>query len=100
MANRSRGAVESLAWSTTEPKFALTDEQWNLIADLFPESPMGPQGGRPVVPSRPCVEGILRILRTGAPRENLPRHFPSPATCCCRLKKWTEDVIWEKRKSL
>lgn len=96
MANRSRRAVETPAGSTTEPEFELTDEQWNLIADLFVEPPVGPKGGRPRVASRPCVEGILWILRTGAPWKHLPKHFPSPATCWRRLKMWTEAGIWEK----
>ncbi len=39
MANRSRRAVESPTGSTTEPEFELTDEQWQLISDLFPEPP-------------------------------------------------------------
>ena len=96
MANRSRRVVETPAGSTTEPELELTDEQWNLIADLFVEPPVGPKGGRPRVASRPCVEGILWILRTGAPWKHLPRHFPSPATCWRRLKMWTEAGIWEK----
>lgn len=96
MANRSRGAVESPAGSTTEPERELTDEQWNLIADLFPDFPVGPKGGRPRVASRPCAEGILWILRTGAPWKRLPKQFPSPATCWRRLKAWTEAGIWEK----
>jgi len=96
MANRSRWAVESPTGSTTEPGFELTDEQWNLIAELFPESPVGPKGGRPAVASRPCVEGILWILRTGARWRDLPKRFPSPATCWRRLKAWTEAGVWEK----
>jgi|WetSurMetagenome_2_1015567.scaffolds.fasta_scaffold307591_1 transposase len=96
MANRSRRAVETPTGSTTEPEFELTDEQWNLIADLFVEPPVGPKGGRPRVASRPCAEGILWILRTGAPWKHLPKHFPSPATCWRRLKAWTEAGIWEK----
>ena len=96
MANRSRRVVETPAGSTTEPELELTDEQWNLIADLFVEPPAGPKGGRPRVASRPCVEGILWILRTGAPWKHLPRRFPSPATCWRRLKTWTEAGIWEK----
>ena len=95
MANRSRRAVESPTGSTMEPEFELTDEQWNLIADLFPESSVGPKGGRPRVASRPCAEGILWILRTGAPWKDLPKRFPSPATCWRRLKAWTEAGVWE-----
>lgn len=41
----------------------LTDEQWHLIKDLFVEKPTG---GRPRVAPRPCLEGILWVLRSGA----------------------------------
>ena len=96
MSYRSRCAVEPPAGSTTEPKYELTDEQWNLITDLFPEAAVGPKGGRPVVASRPCVEAILWILRSGARWKDLPPHFPSPTTCWRRHKQWTEAGVWEK----
>lgn len=96
MADRSRGAVESPAGSTMEPEFELTDEQWHLISDLFPESGVGPEGGRPTAPARDCVEGILWILRSGARWKDLPRHFPSASTCWRRHRDWTESGVWEK----
>jgi len=96
MKNRSRLAVESPEGSKMEPEFELTDEQWQLIDDLFPETPVGPKGGRPVVASRPCVEGIIWILRSGARWKDLPERFPSATTCWRRLQKWTEAGIWEK----
>ena len=96
MANRSREAVESPAGSTTEPQFELTDEQWNLLADLFPETPVGPKGGRPVVESRRCLEGIVWMLRSGGRWKDLPAHFPSATTCWRRHKQWTEAGVWEK----
>jgi transposase len=96
MTKRSRLVVESPAGSKTEPFFELTDEQWYLIADLFPDTPVGPEGGRPRVASRPCFEGILWMLRSGARWKDLPKHFPSPATCWRRLKVWTEAGLWEK----
>jgi transposase len=79
-----------------EPKSELTEKQWLMIADLFPEATVGPAGGRPVIAARPCVEGILWILRTGSRWQDLPKHFPSPATCWRRLKAWTESGVWEK----
>ena len=97
MANRSRRVVKLPAGSMTEPEYELTDEQWHLIADLFPETPVGPKGGRPVVASRPCVEGILWMLRSGARWKDLPKHFPSTTTCWRRHKQWSESGIWEKR---
>ena len=96
MANRSRGAVESPAGSTMEPEFELTDEQWHLISDLFPESAVGPEGGRPTAPARDCVEGILWILRSGARWKDLPKQFPSATTCWRRHRDWTESCVWEK----
>ena len=44
----------------------LTESQWLRIADLFPDKPMTRAGGRPTIPPRPCLEGILWILTTGA----------------------------------
>ena len=46
-----------------EPEPQLTDEQWLLIADLFPDEPPSEKGGRDAL-SRECVEGILWVLRT------------------------------------
>ena len=97
MANRSRWAVESPTGSMMEPNcFELTDEQWQLISDLFPESSIGPKGGRPPAPSRDCVEGILWILRSGARWKDLPKCFPSYVTCWRRHKEWTEAGVWQK----
>ncbi len=47
----------------TVPQPELTDEPWTLIRHLFVERPTG---GRPRVPPRACLEGIIWILRTGA----------------------------------
>ena len=96
MANRSHRAVESPVGSKTEPKFELSDEQWHLIKDLFPEPKVGPAGGRPVVKSRPCVEGILWILRSGARWKDMPPCFPSSTTCWRRHRAWTQAGVWQK----
>lgn len=96
MANRSCVTLETSAGSKTDPEYALTDEQWNLISDLFPVKTVGSKGGRPAWSPRDCVEGIVWILRTGARWRDLPAHFPSHPTCWRRLKAWTEAGIWEK----
>jgi transposase len=82
--------------SRTEPKPQLTDEQWLLIADLFPHEPPSPLGGRPPIPPRPCLEGILWVLRSGARWKDLPMHFPSPSTCWRRLRDWAAWGIFQK----
>lgn len=86
--------------SRTVPQPYLNDEQWLLIADLFPEPPRTRVGGRPRVKPRKCLEGVLWVLRTGARWKDLPRQYPSPSTCWRRFKKWTESgvflKIWKK----
>ena len=64
--------------SRMAPKSFLSDSQWFLIADLFPDAPVGPKGGRPRVKSRPCLEGVLWVLRSGARWQELPERYPSP----------------------
>ncbi len=73
----------------------LTDEQWELIEPLLPKPrPRHDKRGRPPAPNRPCFEGILWILRTGAAWRFLPDKFPSPSTCWRRLQQWEEQGVW------
>lgn len=97
MTDRSREPeVKISAGSRMEPKFELTDEQWRLIADLFPHTPRTGQKGRPALEPRHCVEGILWVLRSGARWKDLPSHFPSYPTCWRRFQEWTVAGIWTK----
>jgi transposase len=79
-----------------EPEPQLTDKQWRLISDLFVDPTPSEQGGRPRIPPRPCVEGILGVLRTGARWRDLPKSFPGYATCWRRFCDWTADGVWEQ----
>ena len=53
------GVGRNVTGSRTEPQPQLSDEQWFLIADLFPEQVMSSDGGRPRIEARACLEGIL-----------------------------------------
>jgi transposase len=79
-----------------EPEFQLTDDQWNMISEFFPDPTPNPNGGRPPVPARDCLEGVLWILRTGARWSDMPSRFPSGSTCWRRHKEWTESGVWDK----
>lgn len=72
----------------------LSDFQWVLIADLFPEKEMTRAGGRPPIAARPCLEGILWVLRSGARWKDLPRDFPSYVTCWRRFRDWSRNGVW------
>jgi transposase len=58
----------------------LNDNQWLKIAPLLPSEKPGSRGGRPKANNREVLEGILWVLRTGAPWRDLPKRYPSPST--------------------
>ena len=66
----------------------LTDEQWNLIKDVFP-APAAT--GRPPVDRRNVVDGILWIKRTGSPWRDLPEEFGKWGTVWDLFDKWNGD---------
>ena len=56
----------------------LTDEQWVLIGPFLPKLTRRKDGrGRPWRENRAVLNGILWILRTGAPWADLPGRYPS-----------------------
>lgn len=69
----------------------LTDSQWEKLSPLFPEPKAAKRGGPKPIPNRPVFEGILWLLRSGARWKDIPREYPSPATCWRRLWQWEED---------
>lgn len=77
----------------------LTDEQWDQIKDCFPEREQtrtSEKGGRPWRDPRDVVNGVLWVLRTGAPWADLPRRYPPPATCHRRFQGWVKDGVLER----
>src|ERR671939_2132308 len=72
------------------------DELWNVIAPLLPPEPPKPKGGRPRVPDRAALTGIVFVLRSGVPWELLPREMGcgSGVTCWRRLRDWQQAGVW------
>ena len=77
--------------------FALVpDELWEEIEPLLPAPRPKPKGGRPPVPNRNALVGIVFVLRTGTPWNMLPQELGcgSGVTCWRRLRDWTALGIW------
>ena len=75
----------------------LKDDQWNLLEPLIPKPHRRPDGrGRPWRHAREVLNGILWVLRTGAPWQDIPDRYPSPATCHRRFQHWVRSGVLAK----
>jgi transposase len=79
----------------------VSDELWSLVSPLLPPVPQkgkGTLGGRPRLDDRKCLTGILFILKTGIPWEDLPQEMGcgSGMTCWRRLEEWMEAGVWQR----
>ena len=52
--------------------------------------------GRPIVPYRKVMDGIVYVLRTGCQWKMLPREYGSGSTCHRRFQEWVEPDIFKK----
>src|SRR5687768_7628788 len=54
------------------------------------------KGGRPWRDPRDVLHGILWVLRTGAPWQDLPARYPPFQTCHRRFQQWVRDGTLER----
>src|SRR5215211_418296 len=71
----------------------LTDQEWERLAPLLPSS-QGKRGGQ-YKEHRLVLNGILWVLRTGAPWRDLPERYGPWKTCHDRLLRWQRQGRWE-----
>ncbi|MDX3061548.1 IS5 family transposase [Streptomyces clavifer] len=85
------GKRESRPW-------IVSDELWSLIEPLLPVPAPKLVPGRPRVPDRQALCGILFVLHTGIQWEYLPQElgFGSGMTCWRRLAAWNEAGVWDR----
>ncbi len=76
----------------------LSDDLWTVVEPLLPAGRPKPKGGRPRVPNRAALTGILFVLRSGLPWEMLPKEMGcgSGMTCWRRLREWQEAGVWDR----
>jgi transposase len=73
-------------------RYELTDRQWQRLEPLLP--PERPPTGRPNHHHRTILNGILWVLRTGAPWRDLPERYGPWRTVASRIYRWQRAGIW------
>jgi transposase len=75
----------------------LTNEQWNRIEPIIVSlTPIKDPRGRKSRDPREVMNGILWILRTGAPWKDLPQRYPPYQTCHRWFQQWVRDGIFQR----
>ena len=69
----------------------LTSVQWRRVEMLLPVASR--KGGRPRKPDRTVVEGMLWILRTGAPWRDLPSAYGPWQSVYTRFSRWSSAGV-------
>jgi len=71
----------------------LTDIQWSRLSSTFEVPQQGP--GRRRQDPRPIMNGILWVLRTGAPWKDIPGRYPPYQTCHRRYQEWVRQGLFK-----
>ncbi|GAD24607.1 transposase [Acidovorax sp. MR-S7] len=71
---------------------------YKKLAPLLPIVKPSAKGGRPRLSDEQALNGILFVLRTGIPWEELPQElgFGSGMTCWRRLRDWQAAGVWHE----
>src|SRR3954464_15501953 len=76
----------------------VSDELWSVVEPLLPAPRPKKKHGRPPIPDRACLTGIVFVLKTGIQWEYLPQEMGcgSGMTCWRRPRNWQEAGVWEE----
>ena len=73
----------------------IPDELWDEIKKVLPKEKSSKTVGRPIVPYRKVLDGILYVLRTGCQWKMLPKEHCSGSTCHRRFQEWNGMDIFK-----
>ena len=91
----SDAVAAAQTWRTTHGD--MTDEEWELIADLVsPYWTSGVDGSTGQSGSAPVVDAIFYVVATGCQWRALPNSYPNWNTVHRYHLEWSRDGTWER----
>lgn len=73
-------------------RYELTDEEWNLLKGLFPTQKRGGKWND----HRITLNGMLWILRSGAPWRDLPERYGKWKSVYHRFNRWRGEGLFDR----
>ena len=73
-------------------RYELTDDEWNLLKGLFPTQKRGGKWND----HRTTLNGMLWILRSGAPWRDLPDRYGKWKSVYHRFNRWRRDGLFDR----
>ena len=70
----------------------LTDSEWRILDPLLPNRG---ERGPAIVDKRRTVNGILWVLRTGAPWRDMPERYGNWNSVFVRFTRWSKLGVWD-----
>jgi transposase len=75
---------------------SILNDLWNEIRKILPKEKPVNTVGRPIVPYRKVLDGVLYVLRTGCQWKMLPKEYGSGSTCHRRFQEWNGTGVFKK----
>ena len=70
----------------------LTDSEWRILDPLLPNRG---ERGPAIADKRRTVNGILWVLRTGAPWRDMPERYGNWNSVFVRFTRWSKLGVWD-----
>ena len=74
----------------------IPDNLWEEFKLVLPPEKPARTVGRPAVPFRKVLNGILYVLRTGCQWKKVSKEFGSGSTCHARFQEWIGIGVFKK----
>lgn len=74
----------------------IPDDLWKRIIKILPPEKAKPRGGRPAVPARQIMAGIIYRMKTGCQWRAIPDSFGSGQTIHRRFQQWVKAGIFPR----
>jgi len=75
----------------------LTDDEWNIVSDLIPETSDPCGRGRPCNwTKRQILNGIFYVVRGGIPWRMMPGDLPCWKTVYHYFRLWAKNGVWKQ----